>query len=42
MLPKVKAAMRVVQDKPSCKALITSLDKLMDGIEGKTGTVIVP
>jgi carbamate kinase len=42
MLPKVKAAMRVVQDKPSCKALITSLDKLMDGLEGKTGTVIVP
>jgi len=42
MLPKVKAVMRVVQDKPSCKALITSLDKLMDGLEGKTGTVIVP
>ncbi len=42
MLPKVKAAMRVVQEKPSCKTLITSLDKLMDGLEGKTGTVIVP
>jgi carbamate kinase len=42
MLPKVKAAMRVVQEKPSCKALITSLDKLMDGLAGKTGTVIVP
>ena len=42
MLPKVKAAMRVVQDKPSCKALITSLDKLMEGLEGKTGTFIVP
>lgn len=42
MLPKVKAAMRVVQDKPSCKALITSLDKLMDGLQGKTGTVIEP
>ena len=42
MLPKVSAAMRVVQDKPSCKALITSLDKLMDGINGKTGTTIVP
>ncbi len=42
MLPKVKAAMRVVQDKPSCKALITSLDKLMEGLEGKTGTLIVP
>ena len=42
MLPKVKAAMRVVQAKPHCKALITSLDKLMDGLEGRTGTVIVP
>ncbi len=42
MLPKVMAAMRVVQEKPSCKALITSLDKLMDGINGRTGTVIVP
>ena len=42
MLPKVKAAMRVVQEKPSCRALITSLDKLMDGLEGKTGTQIVP
>lgn len=42
MLPKVSAAMRVVRDKPSCKALITSLDKLMDGINGKTGTMIVP
>jgi carbamate kinase len=41
MLPKVKAAMRVVQEKPQCKALITSLDKLMDGLEGRTGTVIV-
>jgi len=42
MLPKVIAAMRVVQARPQCKALITSLDKLMDGLEGKTGTVIVP
>jgi carbamate kinase len=42
MLPKVKAAMRVVQDKPFCTALITSLDKLMDGLAGRTGTVIVP
>ena len=42
MLPKVKAAMRVVQDKPSCRTLITSLDKLMDGLAGKTGTTIVP
>ena len=42
MLPKVKAAMRVVQEKPACKALITSLDKLMEGLGGKTGTLIVP
>jgi carbamate kinase len=42
MLPKVKAAMQVVQDKPSCRTLITSLDKLMDGLAGKTGTTIVP
>ncbi len=42
MLPKVKAAMRVVQGKPSCRALITSLDKLMDGLQGRTGTVIEP
>jgi carbamate kinase len=42
MLPKVKAAMRVVREKPSCKALITSLDKLKDGLEGRTGTVILP
>ena len=42
MLPKVKAAKRVVTDKPSCKALITSLEGLIDGINGKTGTVILP
>jgi len=42
MLPKVKAAMRVVTEKPSCKALITSLEGLTDGLAGKTGTVILP
>lgn len=42
MLPKVKAAMRVVTEKPSCKALITSLESLTDGLAGKTGTVIEP
>jgi len=42
MLPKVKAAMRVVTEKPSCKALITSLEGLLDGLNGRTGTVIVP
>jgi carbamate kinase len=42
MLPKVKAAMRVVSEKPTCKALITSLEGLIDGLAGKTGTVILP
>lgn len=42
MLPKVRAAMRVVMEKPMCKALITSLEGLTDGLEGKTGTIIEP
>lgn len=42
MLPKVRAAMRVVTEKPSCKTLITSLEGLTDGLAGKMGTVIVP
>lgn len=41
MLPKVKAAMKFVESKPGRKALITSLEKAKEGIEGKTGTVIV-
>ena len=40
MLPKVQAAMQVVNEKPSCVALITSLVKLTDGLEAKTGTRI--
>ena len=40
MLPKVEAAIQVVADKPSCVALITSLSKLIDGLNGKTGTRI--
>ena len=42
MLPKVQAAMQVVSEKPSCKALITSLDKVVEGLNGKTGTIIEP
>jgi len=42
MLPKVEAAMQVVSEKPSCKALITSLDQLIDGLNEKTGTMIEP
>lgn len=41
MLPKVKAAMKFVASKPGRKALITSLEKAKEGIEGKTGTVIL-
>lgn len=40
MLPKVQACMQVVREKPTCKTLITSLEKLLDGLNGKTGTVI--
>lgn len=40
MLPKVKACKRVVADNPNCTAIITSLDHLLDGMEGKTGTRI--
>ena len=41
MLPKVQAAMKFVQANPTKKAIITSLDKAIDALEGKTGTVIV-
>lgn len=41
MLPKVQACMQVVKEKPECRTLITSLDKLIDGLDGKTGTAIV-
>ncbi|MDO4799429.1 MAG: carbamate kinase [Bacillota bacterium] len=40
MLPKVQAALRFAGSKPGRRALITSLEKAKDGIEGKTGTVI--
>lgn len=42
MLPKVEAAVQVVEEKPTCKALITSLDKLIEGLNGETGTIIKP
>ena len=41
MLPKVQAAMRFAESKPGRRALITLLEKARDGIDGKTGTVIV-
>ena len=40
MLPKVKACMKFVQANPEKKAVITSLAKAIDALEGKTGTVI--
>ena len=40
MLPKVKACMRFVRRNPDKKAIITSLDKAVDALEGKTGTVV--
>lgn len=40
MLPKVEAAMKFVRAYPNKKAIITSLDKAVDALEGKTGTMI--
>lgn len=40
MLPKVEAAMKFVRANPNKKAIITSLDKAIDALEGKTGTAI--
>lgn len=39
MLPKVEAAMKFVRAFPQKKAIITSLDKAVEALEGKTGTV---
>jgi carbamate kinase len=40
MLPKVQAAMKFVRANPGKKAIITSLDKALDALNGKTGTMI--
>lgn len=40
MLPKVQAAMRFVRANPDKKAIITSLGKAIDALDGKTGTVV--
>ncbi len=40
MLPKVQAAMKFVTANPGKKAIITSLNKAIEALEGKTGTVI--
>lgn len=39
MLPKVQACMSFVRSNPHKKAIITSLDKAIDALEGRTGTV---
>ena len=40
MLPKVEAAMKFVRANPEKKAIITSLSKALEALEGKTGTTI--
>ncbi|OAA90089.1 carbamate kinase [Clostridium coskatii] len=41
MLPKVQAAIKFVKSSSRRKAIITSLERAAEAIEGKTGTVIV-
>ena len=40
MLPKVQAAMKFVRANPGKKAIITSLDKAIEALNGETGTVV--
>ncbi len=40
MLPKVEAALKYAQSKPGRRALITSLEKAREALDGKTGTWI--
>lgn len=40
MLPKVQAAVKYAQSKPGRRALITSLEKAREALDGKTGTWI--
>ncbi len=40
MLPKVEASVEFVEEKEGRKAVITSIDKAVEGYLGKTGTVI--
>lgn len=40
MLPKIEAALNFVESKPGRVAIITSLDKAADAIEGRAGTTI--
>ena len=40
MLPKVEAAVSFASSSKEHKAIITSIDAALEGISGKTGTVI--
>jgi len=40
MLPKVKAAIKFAASKEDRETVITSLDKVKEGLEGITGTSI--
>ena len=40
MLPKVEAAMKFVRANPGRKAIITSLDRALDALDGNTGTAV--
>ena len=40
MLPKVQACMKFVRTNPGKKAIITSLDKAVEALNGETGTVV--
>ena len=40
MLPKIEAAISYLEKKPNGKVIITSLDKAIDAVNGKTGTEI--
>lgn len=40
MLPKIQAAVKFVKSNPGKKAIITSLYKAVDAVEGKAGTII--
>ena len=41
MLPKIEAAIDFVKSGKGRQTLITSLDKLVEGMNGETGTLIV-
>ncbi len=42
MLPKIEAAVSFAESGPGRRTLITSLDRLVDGLAGRTGTWVVP